>query len=210
MRFFLAFALMLFGAATLLPAQTFRASVLAGVNLSQIDGDSLNGFRKPGINVGLRVVALLGERWRIGPEILYAQQGARRNRGGINFSSYDRFHLNTVEVPLMVYYKDWKITAEAGASYQRVIDFEVDDVRQQDITETRPLAEQAVAVKFGATLYLTPSLGVNFRWSKQLTNISEFGGPRLLGRWLSLRAVWTIGGGEELPRLAEPVSLVRR
>lgn len=179
--------------------QGFRGSIVAGANFSQIDGDDLNGFYQPGLNAGLRVVALLGDHWRIGPELLFSQQGARRNTNSFNISNFDRFRINAVEVPLMVYYKDWRLTAEAGVSYNQVIDFEVLDSGGQDISTTSPLADNVFAVKFGVTFYLSPRWGVNFRWSKHLNNINDFGIRNMRGRTISLRAVYTLGRGEELP-----------
>ncbi|NJB85794.1 hypothetical protein GGR26_001539 [Lewinella marina] len=186
------------------PAQTFRASVLAGANLSQIDGDDLLGFHRPGVNAGLRVVALLGDRWRFGPEILYSQQGAKRNRNSINVSPYDAFRLSTVEIPLMVYYKDWRITAEAGASYQRLIDYTITDFRGEDITADLPLRDNLFALNLGVTLYLTEQLGFNFRWSRHVADIQQPDEPRLRGRGLTLRAVYTLGTGEPLPGRPTP------
>ena len=181
-------------------AQTFRASLLAGASLSQIDGDDLVGFHQPGINAGVRVVALLGDRWRVGPEILYGQQGAKRNRNSSNDSDFQEFRFNIVEIPLMLYYKDWRFTAEAGVSYQRVIDNTLIAATGEDITATNPFNENLAAIKFGVTLYLTPNLGFNFRWSKHLTDLLVAEQPRLRGRTISLRAVYTIGDGESLPK----------
>ncbi|NJC25108.1 outer membrane beta-barrel protein [Neolewinella antarctica] len=186
-------------------AQTFRASVLGGANLSQVDGDMLFGFNRIGANAGLRVVAVLSERWRVGPEILLSQQGARQTKDSFNISPFQRINFSTLEVPLMVYYKDWRITAEAGVSYQRVIDSEIINGRGVDITADNPFNENLFAIKFGVTLYVTKNLGVNFRWSKHLANIAEFD-PRLSeittfrGRTISLRAVYTFGQGEILPQ----------
>ncbi len=187
----------------LLRGQAFRASVLAGANLSQIDGDDLLGFYQPGVNAGLRVVAVLGEKWRLGPEILYSQQGAKRNKNSANISEFREIQLNTVELPLMVYYKDWRLTAEAGTSYQRVIDYGVTNFRGEDVTTVYPFATDLLALKFGVTIYLTPNVGFNFRWSKHLTDLQVAEEPRLRGRTMALRAVYTIGAGETLPRPTE-------
>lgn len=174
----------------------FQASAVAGLNVSQIDGDDLNGFHQPGLNAGLRVVAVLGDRWRVGPELLFSQLGARRNTNSINSSPYDRFRLNTVEVPLMVYYKDWRVTAQAGGSYARVIDFSVLDSGGQDVTETRPLAEELYSIKLGAGIYLTPNLSLNVRWTRGLNNVNDFGRINMRTRTVSVRAAWTFGDGE--------------
>ena len=177
-------------------AQTFRASVLAGANFSQIDGDDLLGFHKVGLNGGIRVVALLGEKWRVGPEILFSQQGAKRN---INVSVYDRLHFNTLEIPLMVYYKDWRLTAEAGFSYQRLIEYEVIGAQGEDITANTPINENQVAFNVGATFFISPRFGFNFRWSKHLADINPTGGENFKGRTISLRGVYTFGRGETIP-----------
>ncbi len=183
-------------------AQTFRASVLAGMNISQIDGDELLGFHQPGVNAGIRVVALLSDRWRVGPEILFSQQGARRNRNSFNVSPFDRFRLQTVEVPFMVYYHDWRLTAEAGVSYQRMIDYAVDDSGGNDITTTTNLNDNLLAIKVGVTFFVTERWGFNFRWSKHLLDIDRNDelAPTLKGRTISLRAVYTFGRGETIPR----------
>ncbi len=189
--------LLLFAAMT--GAQTFRASALAGVNLSQIDGDDLLGFYQPGPNAGLRVVAILSERWRVGPELLYTQQGARRNRNSLNLSDFSRFRLNTIEIPLMVYYKDWRVTAEAGAAYQRLFGYTILDDRGEDVTAGYPLKQDLFSLQLGVTVYLTPRLGVNFRWSRHLADLQTAESPRLRGRTIALRAVYTLGTGETLP-----------
>ena len=187
-------------------AQTFRASLLAGVNFSQIDGDDLFGYHQAGANAGIRVVAVLNDRWRVGPEILFSQQGARRNTNSINISPFDRFRLNTVEVPLMVYYKDWRLTAEAGFSYQRMIDYAVTDAIGNDITATTPLNDNLIAFKAGVTFFITENWGANFRWSKHVLDIDpdDAVAPTLKGRTISLRAVYTFGVGETLPRQPIP------
>ncbi|MGB3800163.1 MAG: outer membrane beta-barrel protein [Lewinella sp.] len=198
MRFFLPLILMV-ALAYPADAQTFRAAALAGGSLSQVDGDDLLGFHQPGVSAGLRVVAVLGEHWRVGPEIMYTQQGAKRNRNSLNISDYSLIRLNTVELPLMVLYKDWRFTAEAGVAYQRLINYRVEDAIGEDITDNLDLRNEAFALNLGVTLYLTPKLGVNFRWSRHFTDLQIAESPRLRGRTLSLRAVYVFGSGESLP-----------
>ena len=202
MRNFLLLILLSFIAATT-SAQTFQASVLLGGNLSQIDGDELDGFHKGGINAGIRVVAKLDDRWQIGPEILYTQSGAFRPKSSINRSDFSRFQLNTLEVPLMAFYKDWRFTAEAGFSYQRLFFYEIESFVGEDITDQFTLPENLVAFNAGVTFHVNKNFGVNFRWSKHITNLDpdKFINPiSLRGRTISLRLVWTPGKGVELPK----------
>ena len=68
-RFFLFGILFSLFAFSNLTAQRFEASVVAGVNLSQLDGDKLNGFHLVGANVGGKVSAILGDRWQLSMEM---------------------------------------------------------------------------------------------------------------------------------------------
>ncbi|MCB0556047.1 MAG: hypothetical protein KDD02_21045, partial [Phaeodactylibacter sp.] len=83
-QLFLAVLFLLFtvslSAQTTGPERRFEGGLVAGFNMSQIDGDLLHGFHKLGFNAGGRVNALLNERWRIGLELLFSQQGASRSK----------------------------------------------------------------------------------------------------------------------------------
>lgn len=185
-----------------LGAQTFRASLLAGGNFSQIDGDELFGYHQFGINAGIRVVAVLNDRLRVGPEILFSQQGARRNVNSRNISPFDRIDLTTLEIPLMVYFKDWRLTAEAGLSYQNLFDYTVISSAGEDITDATPLNTDLLAIKAGVTFFLTERLGLNMRFSRHLTDIDPDNtlNTSFKGKSISVRAVYTLGRGEEIPR----------
>lgn len=190
-----------FSPAASLWGQTFQASALVGMNLSQIDGDDLIGFNLIGANAGLRVVAVLNDRWRIGPEILFSQQGARLAKSDIFANNFSEINFNTLEVPLMVYFKDWRFTAEAGVAYQRLISYSAAALDGADITETTFLQEDQFNFQTGVTFYLKPNWGFNFRWSKSIGNIL-LGEPEkvMKSRNLVLRLVYTLGDGEPIPK----------
>lgn len=185
-----------------LPAQTFQASVIAGANLSQIDGDMLFGFHKAGVNAGIRVVAKLDDRWRVGPEILFTQSGAFLPNSSFNISEWSRFQFNTLEIPLMAYYKDWRLTAEAGFSYQRLFSYEVANFQRMDVTEEVDLNEQLFAFNAGVTYHVNANFGVNFRWSKHIVDLDKDDAinTSFKGRTISLRLIWTPGEGVKLPK----------
>lgn len=201
MRIFLSILFLLFVAGQL-RAQTFQASVIGGMNLSQIDGDDLFGFHKFGLNSGIRVVAVLSDRWRVGPEILYSQQGALRPSSSFNLSDFSRFQLNTLEVPLMVYYKDWRLTAEMGLSYQRLFAYEINDIQGEDRTDQFVLQDNLFAFNAGVTFHVNENFGINFRWSKHIIDldIDDAINTSFRGRTISLRALWIFGAGEVLPK----------
>ncbi|MCB0639855.1 MAG: PorT family protein, partial [Lewinella sp.] len=177
----------------LLRAQTFSAMVVGGFNLAQIDGDDLLGFRKLGVNAGLRANTHLSERWTISLEMLFSQQGANRGVNDPLGSGYDKIHLNLVDVPLMINFSDWKVQASAGISYGRIVNYRVEDVFGEDITELEDYRPAVFALNFGGTFFFTEDWGLNLRWSKYLTDLrADPGDGTLLGRNVSIRLLYQL------------------
>ena len=173
------------------PERRFEAGVVAGMNLSQIDGDDLTGFNKIGVNVGARVDAILTDRWRLSLEMLFAQQGASRHKLDNPASAFDKIRLNLVEAPVMVHFQDWKIQASAGVSYARVINAEIIDYTGEDATESYPLQDNLFSIILGGTFFFQENLGLNIQWSRWLNNllVSDGNEPSPLpgqqsGRWI--------------------------
>jgi hypothetical protein len=170
--------------------QTFQASAIVGFNLSQIDGDKLSGFHQPGVNVGAKVDFSLSERWRLGLEMLYSQQGARRVFNDDPSASLDKLRLNFVELPLMLHFRDWKLQAGAGIIYHRLISFSASDVIGEDITDLQNFRPDMFSMVFGCTFDLKKRMGINIQWSKSLTdlqadpNAGSYIGRNICLRWL--------------------------
>ena len=59
--------------------QGFQGGLLAGLNASQVDGDSYSGYHKPGIVAGAYVLTNLSRTVFTGMEIKFAQKGSRKN-----------------------------------------------------------------------------------------------------------------------------------
>ncbi|MCB0572650.1 MAG: PorT family protein [Phaeodactylibacter sp.] len=182
------------------PQRRFEGGLVAGFNMSQVDGDLLHGFHKIGVNAGGRVNAVLNERWRIGLELLFSQQGASRGRLDNPASQYDKIRLNFVEAPVLVHFQDWKIQATAGVSYGRLINYEVIDYTGEDATEQIPLRENLFSIVLGGTIFVSDNFGINIYWSKWLNNLrigdtstpTPVGGEsgKFIGRNVTVRGVY--------------------
>lgn len=159
-----------------LQAQTFKAAVVGGVNLSQLDGDYLAGFHKIGLNGGLRVSADISERLSLSTEFLFSQQGASSTTNdllGAIIPEYDKIKLQFVEVPLMLNYSDWKILASGGFSYGRLASYEVTNLEKEDITDSVSLNENIVSIVLGASVFITEDIALNVRWSRSLNSLKD-------------------------------------
>ncbi len=183
------------------PERRFEAGLVGGFNLSQIDGDLLTGFNKIGFNVGGRVDAIFTDRWRLGIEMLFAQQGASRNKLDNPASAYDKIRMNFVEVPVMIHFTDWKIQASTGVSYSRLINYEIIDYTGEDVTEDIPVKEDLVSFIIGGTFFFQENLGINVQWAKWINNLRvgdpDAPGPiqgqesgKFIGRTVTIRAIY--------------------
>jgi hypothetical protein len=191
-KVFLLFLTLLAGSVTSSSAQRFKASLLGGFNLAQLDGDDLSGFNKIGINGGAKVAAVLSERWQLSLEMLYSQQGSHRSRDDLFFGIYDDIRLNFVETPVMVSFKDWKFRVSTGFSYARLINFKATSVIGEDLTDTETYRDDLYFWIIGATYYFEERWGVNVRWQRALVDLEQQVGKTLLGRNLAIRLVFAL------------------
>jgi len=168
----------------------FRGGLIAGVNLAQIDGDLLYGYNRLGFSAGAKVNTILTERWQLSLELIFSQQGSSRSRNDLG-SSYERIRLNYVEVPVMINFLDWKMHFSGGLVYGRLIDFNVEDIFGEDITDAEEFNEDALSYILGATFFANENWGFSVHWQRSLINME--GDPNdsdLLGKHILLRSVY--------------------
>ena len=87
-------------------AQSFQGKIMLGLNASQIDGDGLSGFNKPGILAGIGAAFPLSEKLSLEPQLLFSQKGSRTSNDQLDKGfPFIIFRLSYVELPLLVNYK---------------------------------------------------------------------------------------------------------
>ncbi len=109
--------------------QRFKGAVMGGMNLSQVDGDEVIGFKKPGGHFGAAAILPI-KKWDITLEAVFNQKGAHEKQqyqdtvnGFIYTGEYD-VRLNYVEVPLTAHFTDReRYTVGMGFSYGRLVSF---------------------------------------------------------------------------------------
>lgn len=171
--------------------RAFQAAIVGGFNLSQIDGDKLGGFNLIGLNAGAKVGFALSERWQLSLEMLYSQQGSRRVLNDDPAAVLERMRLNFVEAPVMIHFRDWKILVGAGLSYNRLINYKVEDVTGEDITELQDFNPSIISVVLGGTFMVRERLGLNIQWSKYLNDLqANPDAQSYTGRSVSVRLLY--------------------
>ncbi|HZX63461.1 MAG TPA: outer membrane beta-barrel protein [Bacteroidales bacterium] len=110
-------------------SQHILGAVSAGINLSQVDGDEVYGFKKVGFIGGPSVIIPFGKdkKWSVTLELLFSQQGSRQKsvypvsntidsaRAGF-YDGY-RLSLNYVQIPVIVHFTDKRFLA-GGLGFQ--------------------------------------------------------------------------------------------
>jgi hypothetical protein len=101
----------------------FKALFIAGLNLSQIDGDEQAGYVQPGAHLGIGTMVKFHKNLSVSAEILYGMKGAYK-RLNANESPQYMFRQNWdyIQVPLMFNVHDKKLVmASVGLSLNYLI-----------------------------------------------------------------------------------------
>lgn len=134
-------------------AQRFKGEIIAGGNLSQVDGDMVIGYKKAGVKAGLGAMLPFSwskynenKNWAVGMEILYNQKGAREKQYDYNVDTADphygikfRYHLTLhyITIPVMLHYYDRNIwSIGIGFQYGRLINYKEIEYDWQRTTYT--------------------------------------------------------------------------
>jgi hypothetical protein len=145
-------------------AQRFGAALLAGPNISQVQGDELAGYHKLGITGGLKGITYINETWNVNIELLFTQKGSRNDLVPDNSIPRIGLDLNYVEVPIYAEIKDWEVEDEDGSSYSKVsahAGFSYGRLISSDVLELPDLLIEEF--KNNDFSYL---VGLRFQWNK--------------------------------------------
>lgn len=109
--------------------QIIKGEAILGLNMTQVEGDEVHGFRKPGLHIGAGALIPFKKNWDVSMEVTFNQKGARQRAqyvdtlitGEILTGEY-KLRLNYVEIPVLVHYTDKEfITAGLGFSWGRLV-----------------------------------------------------------------------------------------
>lgn len=175
----------------------FSASILAGVNLSQIDGDAAAGFNKIGANVGARGSIFFTKRFELSLELLYSNKGSFCGKC-IPRLNYD---LHYAEIPVEFNLREWFTTDGKGREYARILlgvgaaynQLVFSTVKQDGIEVPSlqgELRKHSVLGNISLTFFFTRNFGLNFRWARSLYSLRPRSSGSLIMHLLTFRAVY--------------------
>ncbi len=172
--------------------QTFRASIVAGANAAQIDGDDLAGFNKLGIRAGAEV----GVRWHrlfessVG--MYYSQKGSASELSAGGTDLLARFTLNYVQIPLMVTYDDDGLQFGAGFSYSRLINSKIIILGELDEARSDSYSKNDFSFVAKGGYFIKDRIGFHLGFERSLGNILKSDVEREVNRLIFFTASYRI------------------
>jgi len=159
-------------------SQVFKGEVIGGFNLSQVDGDEVFGFTKPGFQAGVGVVTPLYKNWSVSLETIYNQKGSKlKPQYNDSLDGSYKLFLNYVEVPLMIQYTDKDVvSAGAGISWGRLVHVEEyrDGYPVDSVTLESGVFDRDDWMAFGdVRVRVYKNLIMNLRYSYSINKIAE-------------------------------------
>lgn len=156
-------------------AQRFDATVSAGLNMCQIDGDGAGRYNHPGLRAGVGTSFALGNDeqspWRMVVELAFAQKGSV---AGDEYFQRD-ISLNYVELPLMMSYNCLgdRLRLAAGVAPAVLVGARVTD----DGSDNQPLADtykplDLLPLTVSVRYRFTDHLGIEGRYENSMLSIS--------------------------------------
>jgi hypothetical protein len=173
-------------------AQLVKGEGFIGLNLSQIDGDQVYGYKNIGIHGGIGAMVPVYQKNNfnidIALEVVFNNRGAHQRatysdtiNGQIYNGAYD-VSMNYLEVPLMVYFTDKQITSFGiGASYGRLVglkEFEHGRKTNVNIDYTGPdrykLSDFCILADLKFRIYERLKLGLRYQYSMAKIRTRDF------------------------------------
>lgn len=151
----------------------FDASIFAGLNMAQIDGDDAGRYNHPGLRAGIGTSIDLGTAWRPVIELAYTQKGSY-------VSQYDRrLSANYVEIAAMMSYNcfDDRLRLAAGVAPAVLVGAKVTDSGVIDRLSSDNFCKvDWIPVTFAARYRLTDHLCLDVRWQNSMLSVTKENG----------------------------------
>lgn len=156
-----------------LNAQQFNAGLKGGLSATQISGDQLSGFDKPGIFAGTFVNLYLNAHTALQMEINFIQKGSKKNPNP-DKDDFDEYllNLNYIEVPLL-YRLDFseQFSVEGGAALAVLLSSKEEGYPL--LAATPAFNKQDLSLILGTYFRVTPRLYANLRYSHSVIPVRE-------------------------------------
>ena len=157
-------------------AQTFGGGFLAGISMSQLDGDSFGGFNKAGFTGGIFTNTQINKDMEIQLELRYVQKGSHSGSKDLNFYSSK---LNYIELPLFLRYRIYsKLSADLGIALGYLQKSTEDKDGYGDLPADPAFNKTEFSGLAGLEYQLWKQLSVNVRYNYSILPVRDHPGEQ--------------------------------
>ncbi len=158
--------------------QRFNGGIIAGGLISQVDGDTYDGYHKFGYLGGAYVSLQVSPHSSFQMEMEYIQKGSRHNADSANFSDQPYLlRLHYLEIPVLYQYTfGRRFSVEAGPAADVLLGYyeEKDGIPDPP---TEPFRTVTLSGIVGAGVYITNHLKADFRFNYSLISLRNTSAP---------------------------------
>ncbi|MFW6145171.1 MAG: outer membrane beta-barrel protein [bacterium] len=147
-------------------AQRFNGGIHGGFIVSQLDGDNLGGYNKPGLRGGGWVNTVISPMVVIQMEMEYIQKGSKISETQLLSRNYYHSRLEYLQIPLLAKIRATdNITAEAGIAGGYLFNA-IEDKDGSGFLDAEPSFNQyELSLLIGLNYHLTETLTGNVRFN---------------------------------------------
>jgi hypothetical protein len=174
----------------------FKAAAFVGLNLSQIDGDKQDGYRKRGLSLGINGSIFINPAFDISTELMYSSKGAVPT-GSINADQrntyFSTFDLKYSEIGLLTNFylrpnaakTYYTRSVHMGFSYGRLLQSSTSIYKGSQVTPniesdvTNQYNPHDVSFIIGLSQLFTQRFGVTVRHTTSLTTLYRYDAANL-------------------------------
>ncbi len=154
-------------------SQNIQGAMILGGNLSKVDGDEVDGWKRIGFNVGASAIIPISKKFYFAIETIYNQKGSYEGKQD-TVDIFYKLILDYVEVPVLVYFKDkGGLSGGLGFSWGSRVRFK-EWVRDQEIKYSDseiPYDKSDYCIIADIRFNLYKNLKFNFRYSNSISKI---------------------------------------
>jgi hypothetical protein len=156
-------------------AQRFTGGILAGINATQVDGDTYFGYNKLGFMGGVYVYTPVSENLNAGLEIKCMGKGANKPSTEADPTLYTS-HLNYIEVPVILRYQTkYKVFFEGGLGLGYLFShYEEDATGELPADQSPHFKKYEFSFLLGLGYNLTQRLSARLRYSYSIVPIIDY------------------------------------
>ena len=157
-------------------AQSFKASIIGGINASQVSGDELGGFNKAGVMFGGSAILPVTPKSDVAMELLFIQKGSKTPTSKDNSNTvYYKMSVNYLEVQInYTYHASKKIFLHVGPTFGVLVGEKEEDIAGE-LTERPEFQKTEIGIAGGLSFHFSEKVGLYMRLSNSLLPIRKMG-----------------------------------